>query len=68
MKLNAQTVTQKDLVDTGRTLNVLCAFSLRPVFTEECSTQFQYQSSIMNQVLRSSFFYRPGFRFLGLSF
>ena len=38
MKLNAQTVTQKDLVDTGRTLNVLCAFSLRPVFTEECST------------------------------
>ena len=38
MKLNAQTVTQKDLVDTGRTLNVLCAFSLRPEFTEECST------------------------------
>ena len=38
MKLNAQTVTQKDLVDTGRTLNVLCAFNLRRVFTEECST------------------------------
>ena len=38
MILTAQSVTQKDLVDTGRKLNVPCTFNLRPVSAGESST------------------------------